>query len=181
MATKTDTDTELRDAILEAYQETGERASAIENLVNRWFADRRFRKLAEKEIVYEGFAGKLSHLLTNMRSASLNGNGNIPDDSVMELLQKRGNLGQALAGSSQSEQTAAAIFYYPLYGGQPLGTATKPEILESAEQHSKQAGGHLKAAQREELVAATLPDDKTTVQECLTAEKIEELFEQAEE
>lgn len=181
MTTTTKTDTELRDAILEAYQETGDREHAVENLVNRWFADRRFRKLAEQEIVHEGFAGKLSHLLTNTRRAAMNGGEQADDGSIMETLRQRGMAGMTNAGRSQTAQTAAAIFYYPLYGGQPLGTATKPEILVSAEEHAKQAGGHLNASRREELVAGAMPDNNTTVQDCLTAEKIEELFEQAEE
>lgn len=181
MTTKAKTDTELRDAVLEAYQETGDSVSAVASLANRWFSDRRFRKLAEQKIVYEGFAATLSHLLTTIRGAATNNGHKADDDSVMALLQQRGMAGLENAGRSHAAQTASAIFYYPLYGGQPLGTATKPEILASVEQRSKQAAGHAKAARREAFVAEALPDDSTQVQDCLTAEKIEELFEQAEE
>lgn len=84
-----------------------------------------------------------------------------------------------VTGSARVVQLAAGnLLMFPLPGGKKLGEATRSDISAAAEFYSKQAGDMGHKARWLQLIAQSVPDNKT-VNEVLTDKRLRELQQEA--
>jgi len=87
------------------------------------------------------------------------------------------NLDNPKVAERLTQRIARHVFWdmYTLFGMSSLKTATRPDLIKSAEERETQAKGLLRFASFERAIAKKMPNDTVTVQRCLTIGEIEKI------